>query len=53
MDAALIEGLGMKRGKAYAPIRAAVCGSTISPPLPESMALLGQDRVLRRLRAAV
>jgi glutamyl-tRNA synthetase len=52
MDAALIDGLGMKRGKAYAPIRAAVCGSTISPPLPESMALLGQERVLRRLRAA-
>jgi glutamyl-tRNA synthetase len=53
MDGALIEGLGMKRGKAYAPIRAAVCGSTISPPLPESMALLGQERVLRRLRAAL
>jgi glutamyl-tRNA synthetase len=53
MDAALLDGLGMKRGKAYAPIRAAVCGSTISPPLPESMALLGQERVLRRLRAAL
>jgi glutamyl-tRNA synthetase len=53
MDTALIDGLGMKRGKAYAPIRAAVCGSTISPPLPESMALLGQERVLKRLRAAV
>jgi glutamyl-tRNA synthetase len=52
MDAALIEGLGLKRGKAYAPIRAAVCGSMISPPLPESMALLGKERVLRRLRAA-
>ena len=52
MDAALIDGLGLKRGKAYAPVRAAVCGSTIAPPLPESMALLGQDRVLRRLRAA-
>ncbi len=53
MDAALIEGLGMKRGKAYSPIRAAVCGSMIAPPLPESMALLGQERVLARLRAAV
>ncbi|MCU1592701.1 MAG: glutamyl-tRNA synthetase [Frankiales bacterium] len=52
MDAALIEGLGLKRGKAYAPVRAAVCGSMISPPLPESMALLGKDRVLTRLRAA-
>ena len=51
MDAALIDGLGLKRGKAYAPIRAAVCGSMIAPPLPESMALLGRERVLRRLRA--
>ena len=53
VDAALIEGgLGLKRGKAYAPIRAAVCGASIAPPLPESMALLGKERVLRRLRAA-
>lgn len=52
LDAALIDGMGLKRGKAYAPIRAAVCGGTIAPPLPESMALLGQDRVLNRLRAA-
>ncbi|MCW2599918.1 MAG: glutamyl-tRNA synthetase [Frankiales bacterium] len=52
MDAALLDGLGLKRGKAYAPVRAAVCGSTIAPPLPESMALLGKDRVLRRLRGA-
>jgi len=51
MDAALLDGLGLKRGKAYAPVRAAVCGSTIAPPLPESMALLGKQRVLRRLRA--
>ncbi len=53
MDAALIDGLGLKRGKAYAPVRAAVCGSLIAPPLPESMALLGQERVLARLRAAL
>jgi glutamyl-tRNA synthetase len=52
LDAALLEGgLGLKRGKAYAPIRAAVCGSSISPPLPESLALLGKERTLRRLRA--
>ena len=50
---ALVEGgLGLKRGKAYLPLRAAVCGSAISPPLPESMALLGKERTLRRLRAA-
>ncbi|MCW2665613.1 MAG: glutamyl-tRNA synthetase [Frankiales bacterium] len=53
LDAALLEdGLGLKRKKAYAPIRVAVTGSHISPPLPESMALLGKERTLRRLRAA-
>ena len=44
--------IGLKRGKAYLPLRAAVSGASISPPLPESMALLGQDKVLRRLRSA-
>ncbi len=52
MDAALLDGLGLKRGKAYTPVRVAVCGATVAPPLPESMALLGKDKVLRRLRAA-
>jgi glutamyl-tRNA synthetase len=52
IDAALIDGLGLKRGKAYTPVRVAVCGASIAPPLPESMALLGKERVLRRLRAA-
>jgi glutamyl-tRNA synthetase len=51
MDAALLEGLGLKRGKAYAPVRVAVCGATVAPPLPESMALLGKERTLARLRA--
>jgi glutamyl-tRNA synthetase len=52
MDAALLEGLGLKRGKAYAPVRVAVCGAAVAPPLPESMALLGKQRTLRRLRSA-
>ncbi len=53
LDAALLEGgLGLKRGKAYLPLRAAVCGASVAPPLPESMALLGRGRTLRRLRAA-
>ena len=53
VDAALLEGgLGLKRGKAYTPLRAAVCGASIAPPLPESIALLGRERALRRLRAA-
>ena len=53
LDAALLEdGLGLKRGKAYLPLRAAVCGAATAPPLPESIALLGRERTLRRLRAA-
>lgn len=53
MDAALIDGLGLKRGKAYAPVRVAVCGAAVAPPLPESMALIGKEKVLRRLRSAL
>ena len=52
VDGALLDGLGLKRGKAYLPLRAAVCGAAVAPPLPESMALLGRERTLRRLRAA-
>ncbi|MEX2289652.1 MAG: glutamate--tRNA ligase [Mycobacteriales bacterium] len=53
VDAALLEGgLGLKRNKAYLPLRAAVCGRAIAPPLDESIALLGRERALRRLRAA-
>ena len=53
LDAALVQGLGLSRKKAYAPVRVAVTGSNVSPPLPESMALLGRSRTVGRLRAAV
>ena len=53
VDGALLEGgLGLKRNKAYLPLRAAVCGRSVAPPLDASLALLGRARVLRRLRAA-
>jgi glutamyl-tRNA synthetase len=48
---ALIDGLELKPRKAFGPIRVAVTGATISPPLFESLELLGRDRSLRRLRA--
>jgi glutamyl-tRNA synthetase len=52
----VLEGLAEERGlsktKAFQPVRAAVTGSTVSPPLFESLALLGRDRSLDRLRAA-
>jgi glutamyl-tRNA synthetase len=48
----LAEELGLSRTKAWQPVRAVVTGSTVSPPLPESIALLGRDRTLARLEAA-
>jgi glutamyl-tRNA synthetase len=53
LRATLIEGLGLKPRKAFAPVRVAVSGRTVSPPLYESMELLGRDRSLRRLRAGL
>ena len=50
---ALIEGLGLKPRVAYGPLRVAVSGRRISPPLFESMELLGKAESLRRLDALV
>lgn len=50
---ALVEGLGLKPRKAFAPVRVAVTGRTVSPPLYESMELLGRDRSLGRIQRAI
>lgn len=52
LKGALIDGLGLKPRKAFGPIRVAVTGATVSPPLYESMELLGRQRSLDRLREA-
>jgi glutamyl-tRNA synthetase len=52
LKGALIEGLALKPRKAFGPIRVAATGTTISPPLFESLELLGRDRSLQRLRSA-
>ena len=52
LKAALIETLGLKPRKAFGPIRVGATGTTVSPPLFESLELLGRDRSMRRLRAA-
>lgn len=44
--------LDRKLGKAQAPVRVAVTGRTVGPPLFESCQFLGRDRVLARLEAA-
>ncbi|MGA8114120.1 MAG: glutamate--tRNA ligase [Actinocatenispora sp.] len=52
LKVALVDGLGLKPRKAFAPVRVAVTGRTVSPPLYESMELLGRERSLGRLHAA-
>ena len=52
LRAALVDGLGLKPKFAFGPVRVAVTGRTVSPPLFESMELLGRERSLERLRAA-
>jgi glutamyl-tRNA synthetase len=47
---ALLENLGLKPRKAFGPIRVAVTGASVSPPLFESLELLGRGRSLQRLR---
>ncbi len=41
---------GLKKGKAQAPIRVAITGRTVGPPLFEALEVLGREEVLRRLR---
>jgi len=48
---ALVEELGLKPRLAFGPVRTAVSGRRISPPLFESMVILGRESSLRRLRA--
>ena len=52
LKAALLEQLALKPRKAFGPVRVAITGSSISPPLFESLQLLGRERSLRRLEAA-
>jgi glutamyl-tRNA synthetase len=48
---AVVEGLDLKPKVAFTPIRVAVTGRRVSPPLFESMELLGLEESLRRLTA--
>jgi glutamyl-tRNA synthetase len=50
---AVADGVGRKLGKAQAPVRVAVTGRRVGPPLFEALAVMGPDRVLDRLRSAV
>lgn len=47
------EARGLGLGKIAQPIRVAVAGMAISPPIDQTLALLGRERTLSRLQAAV
>jgi glutamyl-tRNA synthetase len=48
----MLEDLGLSPRKGLQPLRVAVTGSTVSPPLFESMEVLGKEATLKRLSAA-
>jgi glutamyl-tRNA synthetase len=49
----LVEQMELKPRNAFGPVRVAVTGKRISPPLFESLELLGRERSLSRLRSAL
>jgi len=49
---ALIDGLGLKPKVAFGAVRIAVTGRRVSPPLFESLEILGRERAVGRLTAA-
>ena len=51
LQAALIDQLGLKPRLAYTPLRVALTGRRVSPPLFESMEILGRDATLARIAA--
>jgi glutamyl-tRNA synthetase len=53
LQAKLVDELGLKPRNAYGPVRVAVTGRRISPPLFESLELLGRERGLGRLTRAL
>ena len=50
---ALVEELGFTAGQVFGILRAAITGQKVSPPLFESMAIIGKEEVLRRLQRGV
>lgn len=49
----LADRLGLKPGQLFMPARVAVSGRTVSPPLFETMEVLGRERTLARIRQAL
>jgi glutamyl-tRNA synthetase len=49
----LAEELGLKAGQLFGILRTAVTGQRISPPLIESMEVIGKDKVVERIQIAI
>jgi glutamyl-tRNA synthetase len=49
----LVQSEGLKPREVYQPLRVALCGTTVSPGIFESVALLGREETLRRVDAAL
>ncbi len=50
---AVVEELGIKLGLIAQPIRIAVTGNTVSPPIDQTLFLLGKEKSLQRLESAL
>jgi glutamyl-tRNA synthetase len=50
---AVVRERAAKPGQVYQPLRVAICGTTVSPGIFESVALLGREETLRRVDAAL
>jgi glutamyl-tRNA synthetase len=50
---ALVEQLGLSPNQVFGILRVAVTGQTVSPPLFESMEIVGKEKVLERLKKAI
>jgi glutamyl-tRNA synthetase len=50
---ALVEGAGLTLGQAFGVLRIAVTGQKVSPPLVESMEIIGKEKVLQRIENAI
>ncbi len=53
VTSAVAESVGKKLGRAQAPVRVAVTGRSVGPPLFESLEVLGRERAIARLDAAL
>ena len=49
----VVEKRGVKPKQVFQPVRVAIAGTTVSPGIFESVALLGRDRTLERIDAAL